>query len=415
MVYGGWSKGYSSGGFNQDVRMRAYEPEVSKNWELGIKSTWLDRRLRANLTTFYNTYENQQLTIGRLVEGQPTADLINAQEASLWGIEGEFTLLLDNWLFSANFGWMDGEYEEFLVEDNLMDENFQSIIVVRDVSDTEVVRRAPYTVGLSAAYTLRLAGGGEVVPQIGYFHRGRTYNTLEAFDISRQKAYGLLDGRVTWRLADQPHHRVAVGHQPAGQGVLPERHRPVRCRPGYRDGHQVLGAAAPLRSGVALRPRRLIRRPRQRAARRADPAASVSWRHRSGGCRRSPARLAARSSRRARSSPWPALRMTMASIITGCTAWLPDTTFFSVPSRDVEPLGDLLRLAHSVVDGEVQRLALQLDAVRASRDTPPTPLTPRDSAPLIRSPISVRSRSTTSMLRLAISPSMTLFAAPPGE
>jgi iron complex outermembrane recepter protein len=203
MVYGGWSKGYSSGGFNQDVRMRAYEPEVSKNWELGIKSTWLDRRLRANVTTFYNTYENQQLTIGRLVEGQPTADLINAQEASLWGIEGEFTLLLDNWLFSANFGWMDGEYEEFLVEDNLIDENFESIIVVRDVSDTEVVRRAPYTVGLSAAYTVRLAGGGELVPQIGYFHRGRTYNTLEAFDISRQKAYGLLDGRVTWRLADR--------------------------------------------------------------------------------------------------------------------------------------------------------------------------------------------------------------------
>lgn len=202
MTYASWSKGYSSGGFNQDVRMRAYEPEVSKNWEAGIKSTWLDRRLVANFTTFYNTYENQQLTVGRLVEGQPTADLINAQEATLYGVEGELALVLDNWLLTASFGLIDGEYEEFLVQDNLVDENFQPITVTRDLSDTEMIRGAPYTFGLSASYTARLAGGGELIPQLGWYQRGRNFNTLEAYQTSRQDAYGLLDGRVTWRLAD---------------------------------------------------------------------------------------------------------------------------------------------------------------------------------------------------------------------
>ena len=202
MAYGGWSKGYSSGGFNQDVRMRSYEPEVSKNWEAGIKSTWFDRRLVANLTAFHNTYENQQITVGRLVEGQPTADLINAQEATLYGFEGEFTLLLDNWLLTANFGVVDGEYDEFTVQDNLVDANFQPISVTRDLSDTEMIRGAPYTYGLSASYTAQLAGGGHVVPQLGWYQRGRTYNTLETYRTSRQGAYGLLDGRVTWSLAD---------------------------------------------------------------------------------------------------------------------------------------------------------------------------------------------------------------------
>jgi iron complex outermembrane receptor protein len=200
MAYGGWSKGYSSGGFNQDVRMRAYKPEVSGNWEAGIKSTWFDRRLVANLTAFHNSYENQQLTVGRLVEGQPTADLINAQEATLYGVEGEFALLLESWMLTASFGWIDGEYDKFTVQDNLVDENFQPISVTRDLSDTEIVRGAPYTFGASASYTARLAGGGELVPQIGWYYRGRSYYTLESYRTSRQDAFGLLDGRVTWRL-----------------------------------------------------------------------------------------------------------------------------------------------------------------------------------------------------------------------
>jgi len=203
MVYGGWSKGYSSGGFNQDVRMRAYDPEVSKNWEVGVKSAWLDRRLVANLTSFYNTYENQQLTVGRLVAGQPTADLINAQEATLYGIEGEITYLPnENWMFTGSFGWIDGEYDEFTVQDNLVDADFNPIVVTRDLSDADVIRNAPYTFGVSGAYTARFSGGNEVTSQVGWFHRGRTFNTLETLNISKQDAYGLLDARITWQLGN---------------------------------------------------------------------------------------------------------------------------------------------------------------------------------------------------------------------
>ena len=203
MAYGSWSKGYSSGGFNQDVRMRAYEPEVSKNWELGMKSEWFDRRLVANLTSFYNTYENQQITVGRVVDNQPTADLINAQEGTLWGVEAELTLVPDdNWMFRGSFGWIDGEYDEFTVQDNLVDNNFQPIIVTRDLSDTEIVRGAPYTIGLSAGYTLRLEGNNDVASQVGWFYRARTYNTLETYDTSRQDGYGLLDASINWTWGD---------------------------------------------------------------------------------------------------------------------------------------------------------------------------------------------------------------------
>ena len=101
MIYGGWSRGYSSGGFNQDVRMRPFDPEISSNWEGGLKSLLMDGRLMLNLTAFHNTYENQQLTVGRTVDGQPTADLINAQEATLYGFEGELRAELAGWVLCA--------------------------------------------------------------------------------------------------------------------------------------------------------------------------------------------------------------------------------------------------------------------------------------------------------------------------
>ena len=201
MLYAGWSKGYSSGGFNQDVAIRPYEPEISGNWEGGMKSTWGNGTRLLNITAFHNTYENQQITVSRIVNGQPTADLINAQEASLFGVEGEFRFELPaNWYAQGTFGWMNGEYDEFTVEDNLGIPGVSQIIVERDLSDTETIRGAPYTYSLAVGKTHVLANGGTLAGQVGWAFRGRVYNTLETYQSSRQGKYGLMDARLTWAL-----------------------------------------------------------------------------------------------------------------------------------------------------------------------------------------------------------------------
>lgn len=197
MLYAGWSKGYSSGGFNQDVAMRPFDPEISSNWEGGVKSLLFDRRLLLNLTAFHNTYENQQITVGRIVNSQPTADLINAQEATLYGLEGEFRAELpDGFYVLGSFGILDGEYEEFNVQDNGVDLNFEPIVIQRDLSHTEVVRVSPVTYSIAVGNSRTLANGASLNAQLGWAFRGRTYNTLEALRSSRQGKYGLLDGRL---------------------------------------------------------------------------------------------------------------------------------------------------------------------------------------------------------------------------
>ena len=202
MLYGGWSRGYSSGGFNQDVRMRPFEPELSGNWEGGIKSVLMDGRLLINLTAFHNTYENQQITVARTVDGQPTADLINAQKATLYGFEGEFRAEFPGGLYAlGSFGVLDGEYDEFNVQDNLTDPvTGLGVIVTRDLSHTEVVRQSPVTYSVAVGNHQALGNGGTLNAQLGWAFRTRTYNTLETQRSSRQGKYGLLDGRIVWNL-----------------------------------------------------------------------------------------------------------------------------------------------------------------------------------------------------------------------
>ena len=172
MLYGSYSMGYSSGGFNQDTRMRPYLPEVSDNYELGAKTMLMDGRLRLNATAFLNNNQNQQLTVGRLVNGQPTADLINAQEATLMGVEIDILgQLSDNLAVAVTAGYLEGEYDEFTVEDNVIDPaTLAESIVTRDLSATEFGNNgSEVSFDISVLHYLDLPQGGDIT-SVSYTH-----------------------------------------------------------------------------------------------------------------------------------------------------------------------------------------------------------------------------------------------------
>ena len=207
MVFASYSKGYSSGGFNQDIRMRPFEPEISDNFEVGMKSTLRDGKLRLNVTGFHNSYENQQVTVGRIVNGQPTADLINAQEATLIGLELEMLAQLsEDWTMSLTWGYLDGQYDVFTVNDNVIDPvTLAESILVRDLSGTGFGSGddgVSNTFDVSFIHTDSLPSGADVVSQIGMSRYDSSYNTLLNVPSSLAPAYNLVDGRVTWNFAD---------------------------------------------------------------------------------------------------------------------------------------------------------------------------------------------------------------------
>ena len=207
MFYGSYSLGYSSGGFNQDTRMRPYLPETADNYEFGMKSDLLDGRTRCNATVFHNEYKNQQLTVGRLVDGQPTADLINAQQATLSGVEIEtMARLSDSLTFTATMGYIRGDYDEFTVMDNVTvvsgDGSLSSQEVERDLSDTEFGSGPSYSFDLGLMHNMSLGDSGELMTSIGATFKDATDYTLNNTPSSQQPSYWVVDGRMTWFMAN---------------------------------------------------------------------------------------------------------------------------------------------------------------------------------------------------------------------
>jgi iron complex outermembrane receptor protein len=213
MFYASYSVGYSSGGFNQDVRMRAYEPEVSDNYEFGFKSEFFDSKLRVNASAFINDYQNQQLTVGRVVNGQATADLINAQEAQIKGLELEVLgQLTDALSIAISAGYIEGDYKKFTVDDNAIETNSDTgeiteVIVVRDLSDVEFGNNGDeLSFDVSLLHIMDLGNNGDITSSLGYSYKDDQYSTLRNTPSSFEPSYWLLDSRVTWNLPNGKTH-----------------------------------------------------------------------------------------------------------------------------------------------------------------------------------------------------------------
>jgi iron complex outermembrane receptor protein len=160
MFYATYSKGFRAGGFNGRVAsleeaIQPYEPETIDNYEIGVKSELMDRRLRLNATVFHMQYKDKQeelqLPSNQTDTGQKTV-VINPSEATIQGIELELQAYLnENFSVRANLGYLDSEYDDFVYTDVEGS--------VTDLSGLEF-RRAPELTGtLDATYEWDMAGG----------------------------------------------------------------------------------------------------------------------------------------------------------------------------------------------------------------------------------------------------------------
>ena len=122
MFYGAYSVGYRSGGFNGRVdsvetATRPYDQETVDNFEIGMKSEWLDNRLRVNAAVFYMDYDDKQeeLQLPSETSGTGQVTLVtNASTATMQGIEIDFLYYpTDALSLRGNLGWLDAEYDDF--------------------------------------------------------------------------------------------------------------------------------------------------------------------------------------------------------------------------------------------------------------------------------------------------------------
>lgn len=119
LAYLSATRGFTSGGYNADASSaaafrQAFDPETVNNFELGVKSQWLQNRLRVNASLFRMKYRDKQELVNNTQTGILT--IVNAAKASVDGAELELAYKAANWLdLSANAAWLDGRYDRFVV------------------------------------------------------------------------------------------------------------------------------------------------------------------------------------------------------------------------------------------------------------------------------------------------------------
>ena len=95
MVYGTWSTGFRPGGNNRLPTAGSYGADTLANFELGWKTSWLDRRLRFNGAVFYEKWKSVQTA----VQGQyGITSIVNAGDAKVEGLESEVEWAVDDHL-----------------------------------------------------------------------------------------------------------------------------------------------------------------------------------------------------------------------------------------------------------------------------------------------------------------------------
>lgn len=136
MAYASTGKAHKVGGFNTASAPDGsfgYDDESSLQYELGVKTLSLDKRLMVNVAAFYTEIEDEQLPLyqANLTRGY----LDNAGESHRLGLELESEFkLTESWTLNGSYSWIEAEFDEYEDSVNDIDYAGKKVFCVPDYS-----------------------------------------------------------------------------------------------------------------------------------------------------------------------------------------------------------------------------------------------------------------------------------------
>lgn len=209
MGYAQVSTGYKAGGINPRpffiVQIQNVAPEEVTAYEVGLKSVLFDRRMRLNMAYFFNDYTDIQLGQNQCEVpfppffGAPCLKPANAGDADVTGFEVEAELDLDNWIIDASLSTLDFEYTR-----------------VDPTTPVTMNMTTPFTpelkYSLGAQYTHDMMDNGTLTGRLDLSFQDDIFANPVNADTNRIDSYTLLNGRLTWRNADQDWEMALEGN-----------------------------------------------------------------------------------------------------------------------------------------------------------------------------------------------------------
>lgn len=200
MLYVSYSEGFRDGGFpprtiGAITAIPSFDPEFVEVVEGGIKSTWFNDRLRANLAVFSTDYSDIQVAAvpQNASPAQAVLGVNNLAAATIFGFELEANALVtQNLRLDLALGYLGAEIDE-VVNDRLLSEGF----VV--TADNELPYTPEWTWNLGLSHHLPLPNGGEIFSRFDWMFTDEQFYRVENPAATFQDAYSQVNAAVSYR------------------------------------------------------------------------------------------------------------------------------------------------------------------------------------------------------------------------
>ena len=122
-IYASYSRGAKTGGFNTGLNVTAdqrnYNPEYANNYEVGVKTEWLDRTLRFNVAGYYIDWTDQQAACQNPVSSGGSSTnrtyICNVAASTIYGAEADMLIRPSDWFsVSASYTFTHARYTAFV-------------------------------------------------------------------------------------------------------------------------------------------------------------------------------------------------------------------------------------------------------------------------------------------------------------
>jgi len=204
LAYATVSTGFKGGGVTarpftaKQAINGTFDPETLTAYEAGIKTDLFDRRLRLNVSGFYNNYKNIQLPISdcSLLDGFapgtdpfPCAAIQNAGDGRMWGMEGELQASpVDGLDIDASLSWINGEWKRIGAQ-------------VTSINLNDPITTPRWRGSFGIQYKADLGNNGSITPRFDLAYTSK--QSLGRLTITQPLDYNpgfvLGNARLTWR------------------------------------------------------------------------------------------------------------------------------------------------------------------------------------------------------------------------
>ncbi len=208
-LYGFFSQGYRSGGFNfRNARPDVIPPgptkeEQNNTFEIGWKSTFADGRVRLNVAAFHNEINDTQreLNVG---DPSPAGVVVlqatfNAGDVTIEGIEADLVALItDNFSINATVGIQDSEYDRI---DPIVEEIEAGLMLPFPLIGGDLPRLAPVNYNLGFSYDLPAGNLGLFNIAASYSYRDE--NAYDDSNLNVFEEQERINASVNWFSANE--------------------------------------------------------------------------------------------------------------------------------------------------------------------------------------------------------------------